>query len=73
MWYKQLIARLFNKKVVWLQTHDGAVYLRLATPTPFGLTGYLWPAGRIAPFTCLPDGTCSGTIYIERWRLVDGQ
>lgn len=73
MWYKKIIAKLLGYKLVWLQTHDGAVYLRLAKPTPFGLTGYLWPTGKIGPFTCLPNGTCSGTTYIERWRVADGQ
>lgn len=73
MWWRLLIAKLFNKRVVWLETHSGAVYLRLARSTPFGLTGHLWPTSKLGPFTCLPNGTCRGASYIERWKPADGQ
>jgi hypothetical protein len=68
MWWRKIIAKLFGYRIVWIQHHDGKVYLRLVTTTPFGLLGYQYRTFGEGEFTCLPGGTCSGASYITRWK-----
>lgn len=69
MWWRKVLAKMLGWRVVWVQHHDGAVYLHLVRPTPFGLQGFAqgrWC--RIGAFICLPDGSCRGASYVERWQ-----
>lgn len=36
MWWRLMLIRIAGGKAVWLETHDGTLYLRWASPTKNG-------------------------------------
>lgn len=69
--YSLIVSKKKKKKVdlyVWIQDHDGEVYKRKVTESPFGYTGYVNERLETRTFVCLEGGKVTGVSFLKSWK-----
>lgn len=66
--------KIFGGELIWLKDHDNEVSLSIAKRDPWGVltAERCWPFN-IRTVILLPDGTVSGSCYVNFWKPVYGQ